>query len=148
MVALVCVRSVFSIRSASESALELIRNHPGLIVLSIPGAVHDRDRASPRDRCEVVERTHPFRVSELLPVAMLELGPPSGIVPEPLPKASARAKISRPCIESELGLCPASGPNAVDQDTMAIVRLRFVVGPLKPEVRISHHVAACSEGGE
>jgi hypothetical protein len=110
--------------------MDLIGNDSGLIALTIASAVHDRDPAAPRERGELVEGSRARWVSELHPIAFLELGPARGIVPKPLAEAGAWAEISGPRVEPEFGLRPAPRPDSIDEDPMPVVRRRIVVGAL------------------
>jgi len=52
-------------------------------------------------------------------------------VPEPLAKLSARAEVSRPGVQQQIGLGPPSGPDPVDEHAMAIVGPWILVGALQ-----------------
>jgi hypothetical protein len=80
-------------------------------------------------------------------VPRLELRPPRRVVAEPLAELGARAEISCPGVESQRLLCSSSGPDAVDQHAMTIIQTRFVIGPLKPDVRLRHQIAPSSSRG-
>ena len=48
---------------------------------------------------EVGDALGAIRVRELCVIARLKLGPPRGIVPEPLPKFMARAEVASPSVQ-------------------------------------------------
>lgn len=127
--------------------LELIGDHPGLVVLAIARAVDESDRAKSCFGGQRIKRLRLAVFREFHVVPRLKLRPPSGVVAEPLAELGARAEISGPGVESQRLLRAPSGPDPVDQHAMTIIWARLVVGPLKPDVRHSHQIGPSSGRG-
>jgi hypothetical protein len=72
---------------------------------------------------------------ELGTVAAPELAPTFRVVSEPFAKLGARRDLLEPLVEPGFRLADPARPKAVNQDAVAILGLRRVVGSLEPDVR-------------
>src|SRR5690606_18112550 len=89
---------------------------------------------------KLLEPLEPFRVLlELRMVALAELVPAFGRVPEPLAQLRARRELLQPFVERGVFLAQAARPQAVDEDSPAVRLRRRIVHALDVDPRLSSH---------
>jgi hypothetical protein len=102
-----------------------------LIVMLIPGAVQECDRAAP-DSFQQGRKALGISL-KLLAVARLEFLPASWIVAEPSPQRITGCDVAQPEINPRSLLAHPAGPDSINEHTQAIIRSRLIVDPAQPD---------------
>lgn len=106
-------------------AFQILRQRDGIVVLNVPGAEQQGDRAS---RCRIEDRSQRCRaLVQLGTVSTLKLPPPGRIVFEPAAQIIAGRSVLEPAIETQGFFLHAARPKPIHQKADAIFRRgRFI----------------------
>lgn len=99
--------------------LEELLEGQGAVVLLVLGGVDEGDGAGFGFLAQEGEGF--FVGFEFFPVAGLELLPPGRVVGEPFAEFGAGGDVFEPEVDGRLGLGQAAGPEALDEDALAII---------------------------
>ncbi len=117
--------------TAGRLLLEKRAQRDGIVVIGVPGAIHERD---PTSLDTIEELSDRIRLAPKLPgLTPLELLPAPGVVIEPLPELGRGSDVTLPFVDREFRLRDASRPDPIDEDAVSIVPRRRLVGPPHPD---------------
>ena len=117
-----------SLRSAQAAAQD-VGEHGRVAVLGVARCEDQRDDAGPRAAAQFAEPL--ALVAELGAIAASELLEAVRIVPVPLSQLRARSELAHPLVDGGPLARDASGPDAVDEDPVAVAVGRWFVDALR-----------------